>query len=201
MLASAIFANVQRQLNDAGAVRWTAATLLDYLNQARREIVGKRPADFMEKRAVKLVAGVEQSVPTDCAHFFRVVRNMGPTGTTAGAVVRGPVDRAMLDALAPSWASATGTTVKEFMATPAGQTYLVNPAIPATPDVYVEIELAAFLADLEETDGSEDIGLSDRYTLALESWILFRALSEEREESVQAKAAAHFQLFAAEVQQ
>lgn len=199
MLASAIFTKVSRQLGDAGATRWTAAALLDYINQGRREVVKRRPTDFLAKSVVQLVAGVEQSVAATSAHFFRVTRNMGADGATPGAVVRGPVDRAMLDAVAPDWMTTAGSTVKEFMATPGGIKYLVNPPVPATPDVYVEIETAAFLADLTQTDGSEDIGMPDRYAMALEAWMLARAFGEEREEGLQAKAAMYLQLFAAEM--
>ena len=193
MLASVILSRAAKLLQDTGATRWTSASLLDYLNEARRRIVADVPERFRSRRVVTLDAGASQTVPTDCAHFFSVVRNMGADGATAGAIIR-HVDRAALDAFASSWMSGTGTVVKEFaIEHPRQRTYLVYPAVPASPVVQVEIELAAYPAAL--TDASEDVGMTDEYEVPLLAWVLHRAFLEETEEASPAKAAAYLEQY------
>jgi len=193
MLASVILSRAGKLLQDTGATRWTSASLLDYLNEARRRIVADVPERFRERRVVQLVAGASQTVPDDCAHFFRVVRNMGADGATPGAIIR-QVDRAALDAFASSWMGGTGTAVKEFaLEDPRQRTYLVYPAVPASPSVHVEIELAAYPAVL--TEDTEDIGMADEYEVPLLAWVLHRAFLEETEEASPAKASAYLEQY------
>lgn len=193
MLASVIIGRAGKLLHDTGATRWTSASLLDYLNEARRRIVADVPERFRERRVVQLVAGASQTVPADCAHFFRVVRNMGADGATAGTIIR-QVDRASLDAFASSWMGGTGTVVKEFaLEDPRQRAYLVYPAVPASPSGHVEIELAAYPAVL--TEDTEDIGMADEYEIPLLAWVLHRAFLEETEEASPAKAAAYLEQY------
>ena len=197
MLASVITSRAGKLLQDTGATRWTAASLLDYLNEGRRKIIIAVPERFRSRRTVTLSAGASQSVPSDCAHFFGVVRNMGADGSTAGAIIR-QVDRSALDAFSSSWMGLTGSTVKEYaIEDPRQRTYLVNPAVPASPVVQVEIELSAYLAALTAT--SDDIAMSDEYEVPLLAWVMHRAFLEETEETAPDRAAAYLTQFKAEL--
>jgi hypothetical protein len=197
MLASVITARAGKLLQDTGATRWTAASLLDYLNEGRRKIVAAVPERFRTRRVVTLSAGASQSAPSDCAHFFGVVRNMGADGATDGAVVR-EVDRAALIAFSANWMGTTGSTVKEYaIENPRQRTYLINPSIPSTPVVQVEIELAAYPTALTAT--SEDIVLADEYEVPLLAWVMHRALIEETEQSAPEKAAAYLNQYKMEL--
>lgn len=198
MLASVIFAGASQILSDAGNDRWTAANLLTYLNQVRRRIIEMRPAEFAELRAVQLVAGVRQSTPDDCAQFLGVTRNMGSDGSTPGANVHA-IDRASLDAFSPNWMSSTGTTIKEFMYSPGADHYMVNPGIPASPDVYAEIELAAYLNDLTQEDGSEATGIPDKYEMAQVYWLCHQAFAEDTEAGSAELSITYYKAFMAEM--
>lgn len=197
MLASVIFQGASQLLSDDGHDRWTAADLLTYLNQVRRRIVEKRPAEFSELRSVLLVAGVKQTAPADCAYLFGPTRNMGADGATPGAGIFA-VDRGALDAYTPSWMSATGTTVKEYVKV-GDKAYLVNPGVPATPDVYVELEMAAYLAALTQTDGSEEVGIPGQYEMAMVYWLCHMAFAEDTEASSDARAVMYATAFEGEM--
>lgn len=198
MLASVIFTGASQLLSDAGNDRWTAANLLTYLNQARRRIIEMKPAEFSELRAVQLSAGVRQTLPSDCAVLLGVTRNMGADGATPGAAIH-RVDRTSLDAFTPSWMSSTDTTIKEYVYTSGADHYLVNPGIPATPDVYAEIELAAYLADLTDSAGSEATGLPDKYEMAQVYWLCHQAFAEDTEASSAELSITYYKAFVAEM--
>lgn len=198
MLASVIFAGASQILSDADHVRWTAANLLTYLNQARRRIIEMRPDEFSTLRPAQLSAGVRQAVPSDCAALLGVTRNMGSDGATPGANIH-VIDRASLDAFSTSWMSSTSTTIEEFMFSPGADHYLVNPGVPATPDVYVEIELAAYLDDLTQTDGSEATGIPDKYEMAQVYWLCHQAFAEDTEASSAELSITYYKAFMAEM--
>lgn len=193
--ASTIFSRAWTLLQDNGT-RWPEATLLGWINQGRRLLVRAIPGRFLERRTVQLVAGAVQQVPADCASFIGVWRNRGSAGTTIGKTIR-QVERAALDAVSPSWGATTGTEVRDWaMDDPEQPSYLVYPPIPSSPAVWVEIELAAWPADLAAA--GNDIGMSDRYATALLYWLLHQAHAAETEEGSAAKAKAYFDAFYAE---
>lgn len=199
MQSSAILDAVQTQLNDAGATTWSLATLLDYLNKGRRSAVTLRPDLFRSRRSVQLATGPSQTVPTDCAHLFGLTDNMGADGGTRGEAIH-LTDGATMEALEPRWRSRPGSVIREYiLADPKGQLYEVNPPVASDATVYVELDLAAFPADLTKTDGTEDLGLSERWEMALVHFVLHMALREETEASAKALADGHYQHFLAEL--
>lgn len=200
MKASVILDRAKRQLQDEGATRWTAPALLDYLNQARREVVKRRPQDFRARQTEQLVAGAEQAVPAGTAVFLGPIRNMGSDGATPGAVIR-QVDRYSLDAFTPNWMADSGTAVKEYVPPlPSEQTYLVNPPVDAAATVHVEVELAAFFSDLTDDTGAEELDMSDRYETPLLYWVLHMAHAQETEESSAQKSADYYKMFRTELE-
>lgn len=188
MKASVILDRAARIMHDETNVRWAAATLLEYLNAGRRAMITDKPAEFKALRVVTLVEGYEQTVPTDTAWFFGLMRNMGVDGLTIGNHIR-QVDFKALEAFLPSWAKKSNRTVKEWAQDdPKETTYLVNPPIPASPVVQVECSLAAYPVDL--TADTDDVGYNDRYERPLLYYVLHLCWAQDSEVGDAKKAGA-----------
>ena len=68
---------VQEVLQDTGGVRWDQTNeLLEWLNDAQREIALLKPDATSENTTVTLVTGTKQTIPSDGNRLLRVVRNM-----------------------------------------------------------------------------------------------------------------------------
>jgi hypothetical protein len=193
ILASAIISRAQTILQDVGAVRWTTLELLDWLNDAQREIVTLRPGANAKSVSVQLAAGTKQTIPTDGIVFMDVIRNMGTDGTTPGSPVR-PTTRFQLDTQLPTWH--TDPTLAEI------EHFWFDPQLPKVFWVYpqsdgshrVELQYAAVPTVIANT--STAIGLDDIYANVMLDGVLYRAFSKDTEhEGNEARAAAHRMAF------
>lgn len=195
MLASVPINRAARQLQDTGATRWTAAVLLDYCNEAIRKIVSAKPEQHRTRATRQLTAALSsQSVPTGCIAYFGPKRNMGSDGTTAGAVIRGPVDREALDAFTANWMTTPSTTIKEWtQVSPFEPTFLVNPPVHGTTAVYVEEEYTPEPTTL--TASSDTLPVSADHEAAIVEWILGRSYGEETEEGSVLRSETCFKRF------
>lgn len=182
-------------LQDTTNVRWSAAELVDWLNDGQREVALHKPESTAKNIAVILTAGsTKQALPTDGISLLRITRNMGAGGTTPGDGIR-LVQRADMDAQVPTWHSDTNTAgkIKHYVFDPRDpKTYYVYPKAPATA-WYVELAYSAVPGDCV---AGGTIHLDDIYANALLDYVLYRAYSKDAETGNGQRAIAHYTAFA-----
>ena len=141
-----LLARIEATLQDTANVRWTEAELLNYINDAQREITNIKPDATATHANVQLVTGTKQSIPTDGLKLISVVRNMSGywVEATGGRAIR-LVAWDILDTQDPDWHNPTvtgdathGTTPKHFLFDEDDPlNYYVYPGVAG--NVYLEI--------------------------------------------------------------
>jgi hypothetical protein len=194
-LASVVINKAVAVLNDAGATRWTSAELLDWLNDAQREIVTATPDAYTLTGNHTLVAGTKQTLPTGAIALTNVVRNMGVGGATPAEAPR-RVSMQQLNSHRPSWNSdTTALAVKNWVYDAnAPDVFWVWP--PMTSATVVELQYSANPTLVAST--ASNITLDDSYQNPILDYILYRAFSKDIElQAMQARAASHLAAFRA----
>lgn len=184
-------------LQDQTNVRWAQAELLRYLNDGRRELAIHRPDIFSSTFVLTLIAGSQQSIPTDGNRFLDAVRNVS-AANAVGRAVR-VVEREILDAQLPDWHIETASTsLKHFMFDERSpKTFYVYP--PAVAGHKLEIVYSKSPVDITSGDLSSTSILSneDIYSGVLLDYILYRAFSKDSEYAGNMqRAGVHYQMFA-----
>jgi hypothetical protein len=166
-------------LQDAGNIRWTSVEMLDWVNDAQRELALVRPDAFVKNISVKLVAGVKQSIPTDGTKLIEVNRNMGSAGTTPGRAIS-IVMKHLMDAQDPDWTVAGAKpVVKHFMTDLRDpKVFYVYPPQPSTTE-YIEMVYAAYPPAVANLTAGTKISVDDIYANALMDFVLYRAFSKD----------------------
>jgi len=201
-----ILSRVEGTLQDTSNVRWTEAELLNYINDAQREITNVQPGATALHANVQLVTGTKQAIPSDGLKLISVIRNMSDAsgGATGGRAIR-LVSWDILDTQDPDWHDPTvtgdathGTTPKHFLVDENDPlNYYIYPGIAG--NAYVEIVYSQRPTDLANT--SATIAVPDNYSNAIIDYTLFRAFSKDAEFAGNAqRAATHYQLFSVSVQ-
>lgn len=194
-----IISRVRKILTDEGAIRWTDAELILWLNDAQTEIVLYKPDAGAVNTTVTLATGTKQTLPSGGNRLLGVVRNMSAASSGTGGRVIRAVSREILDSQEPNWhdptvtgAAAHGTTQKHFCYDEQDPTvYYVFPGVAG--DSYVDIIYSAVPADVGSGD---DIGVADIYGNAIIDYILYRAFQKEAEYSAtNARADKQYGLF------
>lgn len=188
--ANSVLTRAARTLVDTGAVRWSTAELLDYLNDARRELSIFRPDVYAATVVVNLVGGTRQTIPDTASRFLNANRNIADDGATPGRAVR-LVQREDLDADAPGWhTDPATTTVREFMFDDGDpRTFWCSP--PATGGIKLEIVVAVTPTDISNA-ANELSAAEDAYVTALHDYVVFRALAIDSEQQGNAAKASAF---------
>lgn len=194
-----IISRVRKILTDEGAIRWTDAELILWLNDAQTEIVLYKPDAGAVNATVTLVTGTKQTLPSAGNRLLGVVRNMSASsGGDGGRVIRA-VSREILDSQEPNWhdpavtgSAAHGTTQKHYCYDEQDPTvYYVFPGVSGSS--YIEIVYSAVPDDVASGD---DIGVADIYGNAIIDYILYRAFQKEAEYSAtNARADKQYGLF------
>lgn len=190
--AQSIINSVAVTLQDTGFIRWTAAELLQWLNDGQREIAMLLPEASTTFVNFTLVGGTKQTIPANGTRLISVVRNV--TGTRRAIRL---VDRMVLDAQKPTWHSETGATTITH--------YCFDPRVPKNFYVYppaaasgAGVELVYSIAPTNLTSASANIGLDDIYVNALTDYILYRAYLKDAEYTMNAeRAKLHYEAFGA----
>lgn len=166
------------QLNDLASVRWTRPELLEWLNDAQRQIVLMAPNSSNHTDIVKLSAGTRQTIPADGWLLLDIYRNMGTTGTAPGRAIR-IASKELLDGFNPDWHSATpAATAQNYVYDIQDQTaFWVYP--PNTGTGYVQLNYAR--VPVEITSEASPIGLTDILQTAILDYIMYRACSKDAE--------------------
>jgi len=201
-----LLSRVEGTLQDTSNVRWTEAELLNYINDAQREIANVQPGATALHANVQLVTGTKQAIPSDGLKLINVIRNMSDAsgGATGSRAIR-LVSWDILDTQNPDWHDPTvtgdathGTTPKHFLFDENDPlNYYIYPGIAG--NAYVEIVYSQRPTDLANT--SATIAVPDNYSNAIIDYTLFRAFSKDAEFAGNAqRAATHYQLFSVSVQ-
>ena len=188
---------------------------LEYLSDGQREIAMIRPSATATHSNVQLVAGTEQSIPTDGLRLISINRNMSaPTTTTTevdgetittttpgtGLETVSKVNLDVINSEEPSWhdpavtgRAAHGTIVKHYIFDDRDpRKFYVYPGVSGT--AYVEVVYSKNPTNLTST--SDTIQVDDMFVNALINFVLYRSYLKEGEFAANfQRAGSHYQLF------
>jgi len=200
-----LLARIEATLQDTANVRWTEAELLNYINDAQREIANIIPGSTAVHANVQLATGTKQSIPTNGLKLISVIRNMSGywDAATGGRAIR-LVAWDILDTQDPDWHNPTvtgdathGTIPKHFLFDEDDPlNYYVYPGVAG--NAYIELVYSQRPTDL--ANASALIAVPDNYSNALIDYALFRAFTKDAEFAGNSqRAGTHYQLFAVSV--
>lgn len=173
-----IMQRVNKLLNDPGFTRWPKDELLNYLNDAQRAIVLRRPDSYtVDVDDFACVVGVKQSLPVDALKLIDIPRN------ASGKAIRGPYNRQVLDDNYDTWyAGKTATEVELYIYDERNpKTFYVYPGVVADINLTLVYSKAPPAIDTAAHDSGEAIALDDVYVNAIIEWILYRAYMKDAE--------------------
>lgn len=173
-----IMQRVNKLLNDPGFTRWPKEELLNYLNDAQRAIVLRRPDSYtVDVDDFACVVGVKQSLPADALKLIDIPRN------ASGKAIRGPYNRQVLDDNYDTWyAGKTATEVELYIYDERNpKTFYVYPGVTPGIELTLVYSKAPPAIDSAANDSSEVIALDDVYVNAIIEWILYRAYMKDAE--------------------
>jgi hypothetical protein len=175
---------------DVDRVRWDAAERIDWLNDAAREIVLRRPAARALVQSHALTAGTRQQCEAGASQLLNVVRNLGPAGQPGRAI--GVTDLQQMDRAAPDWHSGAAGATRQFMVderNPVG--FYVYP--PAVDGALVEVLVAA--PPPAVTSSADALDMRPEFLNAIINWALYRCHTKDSEYAQGAVATQHYQAF------
>lgn len=179
-------------LQDPTFVRWTQQELLDYLNDAQRQVVLFRPDAKTVNNAFTCVASAKQSLPADGLRLMSVLRN-----TDGRAITK--VSRKTLDVQLPNWyETAIGTDgVKHYVYDPLDPKvfYLFpKPAITNSVDIVYSVSPTDIVVSNFTTD-TQVIGVDDIYANAIMDYMMYRAYQKDSEFANLNRSSVYYQSF------
>lgn len=185
-------------LLDEDHIRWTIPELLNWINDAARETIIRRPAARAVAATLTLVEGTRQELPERGIQLLDMPRNMiaSTTGDTTtykpGRSMR-RVERSLLDDQDPEWhMKRPSATLRHFTFDERSpRIFYVYP--PAKAGVAVE-SLHSELPD-DVTAETDELDMGAEYINALLAYMCFRAFSKDSEFASGTIAAAHYQAF------
>ena len=185
-----IISRARRVLQDttSGGTRWLDAELLDWINDAQREVVLLKPNANSTTADAVMIQGTKQSLPTGGLQLLSVVRN------TAGNAIR-RVDRSIMDSENPAWHVDTESNISlHYMFDEDDpETFYLYPAQTASPG---SIELIYSTAPTDLAAVGDTIDLNDIYANVILDYILYRAYSKDSDYAGNAQRASnHYQAF------
>lgn len=190
--AADLISRASKILQDEQHIRWEVPELLEWINDAAREIIVRRPAARAVTDVLTLAEGTKQDLPADSVELLDVVRNIKADGSTPGRVIR-RVDRQLLDDQYPDWHAARKSgTIKHFAFDERSpKVFYVYP--PAAAGTKVE----ALYSQLPPTisQESEAIDMGAEYVNVMVSYMVYRAFSKDSEFANGTVAALHYQAF------
>ena len=191
LTAAEVLTRANDLIQDATNTRWSAAELLRWLNDGRREMAILRPDIYATVAVITLAAGTKQSVPADGTRFLDAIRNMAVDGVTPGAAVR-PVQREIMDAQYPNWHTEASGATKHFMFDERvpGVFYVYPPAAAAA-----RLEIAYAQAPVDIVNTADELAKEGIYSGALVDFVCYRAFTKDATfaGNLQRAAAAYMQ--------
>jgi|TARA_B100001939_G_C16871960_1_gene586841 hypothetical protein len=167
-------------LQDVTNTRWSQQTLLDYLNDAQREIVLYRPDANPVNASFTLAAdSSKQTLPAAALRLMKVYKNLSPNKSSIAAI-----DRAVLDDKVEDWYEATGTAVEYYVYDGLDpKIFYVYPHTTAS-NATVELVYSSLPSEITISNFStatDVIGLDDIYANAILDYMLYRAYLKDTE--------------------
>lgn len=188
LTAANILSRATMIIQDLTNVRWPEAELLNWLNDARRELAVVRPDIYSTMATKSLDAGAKQTLPADGLRLMDVPRNTsGPAITIT--------QRGFLDQQNASWhQTSSSATIKHFMIDDRNPSvFWVYP--PASGGA--SVELIYQKAPTDYGTGDTLTSYETLYGGAMVDYICYRAFSKDSEYAGNAqRALAHYQQFA-----
>lgn len=173
-----ILQRVNKLLNDPLFTRWTKDELLNYLNDAQRAIVLRRPDSFtVDTDDFVCDTGTKQFLPADALKLIDVTRN------ESGRAVRGPYNRQVLDDNYDTWyAGVDATEVQLYIYDERNpKTFYVYPGVQNGVKLTVVYSKAPDSIDTAANESGAVIALDDIYVNAIIEWILYRSYAKDAE--------------------
>lgn len=198
VLASTIINKAALILQDQNNVKWPRSELLEYINDAQRQIVTMATDSTNKVGVIKLVAGTRQELPSDGWTLLKVIRYMGTDGLKPGRAIR-LASKEMIDAYNPDWHNDAKTVMpKHYIFDEQDQTvFYVYP--PNNGNGYVQINYSFVPPVL--SDEASSLALNDIFQTAILDYVLFRACAKQAPYSPgKDVAAAYLQTFMAAIQ-
>ena len=167
-------------LQDVTNTRWSQQTLLDYLNDAQREIVLYRPDANPVNASFTLAAdSAKQTLPAAALRLMKVYKNLSPNKSSIAAI-----DRAVLDDKIENWYEATGTAVEYYVYDGLDpKIFYVYPHTTAS-NATIELVYSSLPSEITISNFStatDVIGLDDIYANAILDYMLYRAYLKDTE--------------------
>lgn len=180
-------------LQDPTFVRWPQQELLNYLNDAQRQVVLFRPDAKAVNAAFSCVNSAKQTIPAAGLRLISVLRNASGRAITK-------VDRSVLDVQLPNW-------YEEAVGADGVKHYLYDPADPKTFYVFpkpaanhsIELVYSTAPTDIVVSNFTTDtqvIGIDDIYANAIMDYMMYRAYQKDSEFANLNRAGVYFQAFA-----
>lgn len=180
-----IVKHVSEQLNDQQLkleyTRWNRETLLEYMNQALKEIGTYRPDAFVVDQIITLVAGTTQNIGA-----FKSLKAIHVNGIPMHAT-----DASLLSAFLPydycppkvTYKNGTPTyDLKSFAISPHDErTFYVSPPVPAGLVPTVKATLFGEVPELTLAEWDTELAMSDKYYNNLIDFMLARAYELDSE--------------------
>lgn len=190
-----IIRRIQALTIDDTGVRWPESELVDWINDAQREIVLLRPGASATNEKLDLVLGTKQTLPSAAVLLLNVKRNLDKaTGVGKRSVRR--VDQTVLDEQIPDWhdTSVVPATeeVKHYLYDEDDPLHFyVYPANDSTGSVEV-----VYSSNPAEVTAGDNLSLPDIYANAVVDYAIARAFSKDAKYAAnEARVAKHMQLF------
>lgn len=179
-------------LQDPTFVRWTQAELLNYLNDAQRQVVLFRPDAKAVNAAFTCTNAAKQTLPADGLRLINILRNTGGRAITK-------VDRMILDVQLPTWyetaASADGVKHYVYDALDPKNFYVFpKPVASHQIDIVYAIAPVDIVISNFTTD-TQVIGIDDIYANAIMDYMMYRAYQKDSEFANLNRAAVYYQSF------
>lgn len=179
-------------VQDPTFVRWTQQELLNYLNDAQRQVVLFRPDAKTVNTSFTCAASAKQSLPAEGLRLINVLRNKDGRAITK-------VDRKVLDVQLPNWweTAVDANGVKHFIydAIDPKNFYLFPKPTAANQ---IEIVYAISPVDLVITNFTTDtqvISIDDIYANAIMDYMMYRAYQKDSEFANLNRSGLYFQAF------
>jgi hypothetical protein len=195
-----LVARAQVILQDTTSIRWPTAELVNWLNDAQREIVLFKPDAGATTVVIPMAVGTKQDIPAGGNRLLRVIRNMSALSGGLGRRAVRIVEREILDAQVPTWHdpavtgdAAHSTTIKHYCYDEQNpRSFYVYPGASST-SAWLEI---VYSADPAAASSGGNISIPDVFANAILDYMLYRAYSKDSDYTAQsARATAHFQMF------
>lgn len=187
MLASYLIDSAAEELLDEGNVRWPRQTLLRYLNQAQRALVGVKYDACTAVVNIELTEGIRQKLVAPNLRLLDVIRNVGGDAITL-------ISREVMTDLRAGWMKGRGARaiIHYCQDENSPAEFLVYP--PAQDGLQVEVQCTVSPKDCAAE--SDEIAVREIYETPLVDFMCYRAyLRDSESPGSGAKAAAHFQAF------